>query len=176
MTAIGLLVRDGASFSEGSNAKPHDDFAGLHRFATCRGFISSRHRNVCRPVLAGFGVVLSEISSIGLLPFTTSRNAWPSPRLISRDSRHALYRLLRFSESGLSSNIMARLVAARSPQVHPQQGRAQQRNIRAATGSSVVSLKIHREPNHRSAFSSRLSQVQVKRYRRLSAGWSDLGQ
>jgi hypothetical protein len=32
-------------------------------------------------------------------------------------------------------------------------GRAQQRNINAATGSSVVSSRIHLEPNHRSAFS-----------------------
>lgn len=33
------------------------------------GFISSRHRNVCRPRVTGVGVELARISSIGYLPF-----------------------------------------------------------------------------------------------------------
>jgi len=49
-----------------TNTKPRDDFAGLHRFATCRGLTSSRHRDVCRPVVTGFRVALWEDSSIGL--------------------------------------------------------------------------------------------------------------
>ena len=44
-------------------------------------------------------------------------------------------------------------------------GRAQQRNTNAATGSSVVSLRMHPEPNHRNAFCWRLSRVPVKGYR-----------
>ena len=31
-----------------ANAKPRDAVAGLHGFATCRGFVSSRHRDACR--------------------------------------------------------------------------------------------------------------------------------
>ena len=50
-----------------TNAKPRDEFAGLHRFATCRGLFSSRHRDACRPVVTGLSVVLSELSSIGPL-------------------------------------------------------------------------------------------------------------
>jgi hypothetical protein len=49
-----------------TNAKPRDEFAGPHRFATFRGLISSRHRDACRPVVTGLKVVLSEVSSIGL--------------------------------------------------------------------------------------------------------------
>ena len=41
-------------------------------------------------------------------------------------------------------------------------GRAQQQNTNAATGSSAFSSRIHPEPNRRSAFSRRLSQVAVK--------------
>lgn len=53
------------STNAAANAKPRDEFAGLHTFATCRGLISSRHRDACRPVIAGFCVALLEVSSIG---------------------------------------------------------------------------------------------------------------
>lgn len=48
------------------NAKPRDEFAGPHRFATFRGLISSRYRDARRPVVTGFRVALSKVSSIGL--------------------------------------------------------------------------------------------------------------
>ena len=43
-------------------------------------------------------------------------------------------------------------------------GRAQQRSISAATGSSVVGSRIHPEPSHRSTFSWRFSRPPVKAY------------
>jgi len=49
-----------------TNAKPRDQFAGLRGLATFRGPISSRHRDVCRPVVTGLEVGISEVSSIGL--------------------------------------------------------------------------------------------------------------
>lgn len=53
-----------------TNAKPRVNFAGLHRFATCRGFISSRNRDACRSVITGFRVALSEVSPIDLTSFS----------------------------------------------------------------------------------------------------------
>ena len=73
-----------------TNVKPRDEFAGLHRFATCRGLIASRHRDVCRAVVTGFRLALSEVSSIGLLsiPDFTRRPGIPAgcdvARLASR--------------------------------------------------------------------------------------------
>jgi hypothetical protein len=40
-----------------TNAKPRDEIAGLHRFATCRGIISSRHRDACRCYRLQIGAV-----------------------------------------------------------------------------------------------------------------------
>lgn len=57
----------GGTSVSATNAKPRNDVAGLHRLATCCGLTSSRHRDVCRPVVAGFRVALSEVSSIGLI-------------------------------------------------------------------------------------------------------------
>lgn len=62
-----------------ANAKPRDEFAGLHSFATCRGLISSRHRDACRPVITGFCVALLEVSSIGRPPFRSSDYGYPPP-------------------------------------------------------------------------------------------------
>src|SRR3990172_4567038 len=62
----GLQGSRGTNLSA-TNAKPCNDFAGLHRLATCCGLTSSRHCDVCRPVVAGFRVALSEVSSIGLI-------------------------------------------------------------------------------------------------------------
>lgn len=55
-------------------------------------------------------------------------------------------------------------------------GRAQQRSTGTATGSSVVGLRTHPEPNHQSAFSSHVSRIPVKAYRRLITRQSDLDQ
>src|SRR3990172_8047177 len=62
----GLQGSRGTNLSA-TNTKPRNDYAGLHRLATCRGLTSSRHRDACRPVVAGFRVALSEVSSIGLI-------------------------------------------------------------------------------------------------------------
>lgn len=169
-------MRDDASLSGGSNAKPRDDFAGLHRFATCRGFIPSRHRDACRSVPTGFGVKLSWMSSIGLLssydftlPMAVAKAL--TARLASRPLSYAP--VLRAGTILKHHGKVGRCPFASGT---PATGARTTANIRAATGSSVVSLKIRPEPNHRSAFSSRLSLVQVKPNRRLVAGWSDLGQ
>ena len=70
----------GPSTSSATNAKPRDQCAGLHRVATCRGLISSRHRDACRPVVTGFSVVLLEVSSIGPSSFQYFTLGWPSPQ------------------------------------------------------------------------------------------------
>jgi hypothetical protein len=106
-----------------TNVKPRDEFAGLHRFATCRGLVSSRHRGVCRPVVTGFRLTMSEGSSIDLLSIHdyTRRPSVPAgfhvARLASRPQSSAPRPRL-----GLILKHRARVVAARSPQVHPQYG------------------------------------------------------
>jgi hypothetical protein len=49
-----------------TNAKPRDEFVGLRRLATFCGLSASRHRDVCRPVVTGLKVGVSEVSSIAL--------------------------------------------------------------------------------------------------------------
>ena len=53
--------------SAATNAKPRDTIAGLRETATAGGFVSSRHRDVCRRIKAGEWVVLSVVSSIEFL-------------------------------------------------------------------------------------------------------------
>ena len=53
--------------SAATNAKPRDTIAGLRGTATAGGFVSSRHRDACRRVMAGVWVVLSVVSSIEFL-------------------------------------------------------------------------------------------------------------
>ena len=66
LSARSVLGRQRHARMPAPNVKPRDEFAGLHRFATCGGLISSRHRDSCRSVVTGFRVALSEVSSIGL--------------------------------------------------------------------------------------------------------------
>lgn len=56
----------GGAIMRSTNAKPRDEFAGLHGLATFRGPISSRHRDACRLLVTGLEVRVSDISSIGL--------------------------------------------------------------------------------------------------------------
>ena len=151
-----------------TNAKPRDEFAGLHRFATCRGLTWSRHRDARRPVVTGFRVVLSEASSIGppSIHDFTLRLAIPAGTQVARLASRPLSSapvprfgiILKPSCRGWSLPVRFRYTR--------NTGRAQQRNIKATTGSSVVVLRIHPEPNHRSSFSWRLSPVLVKAYLR----------
>lgn len=93
-----------------TNAKPRDEFAGLHRFATCRGFISSRHRDGCRSVVTGYKVALLDISSIDMpsIPGFTLRLDLPggiqvarlAPRPLSLASVPRLGIILKHSVEG----------------------------------------------------------------------------
>ena len=132
----------------GANAKPRDGFAGPHRFATFRGLISSRHRDVCRPVVTGFGVALSKVSSIGLpsIHDVTPRLALPRrghvARLASRLRSSASVFLFRDNPQ-TSCRGWSPPVGLRRTR---NSERAQQRNIDAATGSSVVKFEHPSRP------------------------------
>ena len=130
-----------------TNAKPRAQFAGLHWFATCRGFISSRHRDVCRSVLTGFRIEMSEVSAIKKPPFTHPA----LPGLTRRLSRHAVCFGYpdRVNPQTWSKawSLPVRIRYTRNT------GRAQQRNTKTATGFSIVGLRIQPEPNRRNSFS-----------------------
>ena len=148
--------------SAATNAKPRDTIAGLRETATEGGFVSSRHRDACRRVMAGVWVVLSVVSSIEFL----------HGRLQQRLKCPAGKRVVDIAAAtrpGTSAirpwtilKLASRVVATGPLQVHPTEGRAQQRNIIAATGSSLVSLGTRPEPNLRSAFSRLLLRHCVK--------------
>ena len=135
-----------------SPAMSSQGFIGCHLL----WLTSSRHRGACRPVLAGFRVALSVVSSIDLRSIHDFTRATRVTSFIvcsgssARDNPQT-------SRRGWS--LPVRLRCARKT------GRAQQRNTNAATGSSAFGLRIHPEPNRRSAFSQRLSLVAVKAYR-----------
>ena len=63
-----------------TNAMPRDEFAGLYECAISRNIFSSRDRDACRPVVTGFCVALSGISSIGLLSIRDLTHDQPSRR------------------------------------------------------------------------------------------------
>jgi len=52
--------------SDAANAKPRELIVGLLERVTYGDILSSRYRDVCRPVIAGFGVTLLEVSSIDM--------------------------------------------------------------------------------------------------------------
>ena len=113
--------------------------------------------------------MLSEVSGSVCSPFTTAPYDLRSPQGFTwRDSRHALTRL----PGSPARDYPQTCCRGWSPPVRfrytRNSGRAQQRNFEAATGSLLVSLKTHPEPNHRSVFSKRLSQGVVKRHRQQS--------
>ena len=138
-----------------TNVKPRDEFAGLHRFATCRGLISSRHRDVCRSVVTGFRLSLSEVSSIGLLSIHNFTRRQGIPAGISSGATRVTPLVVCFDfPTRVNPQTLCRGWSLPVRLRHTRNtGRAQQRSTNAATGSSVVSLRIHPEPNHRSAFS-----------------------
>ena len=109
-----------------TNAKPRDEFAGLHRFATCRGLISSRYRGVCRLVVTGFRVS-------------------QSGRFIDRSALHSRLHTKQLARRPLSSAPGSRLGIILGHRVEggrypftsgapATRGRAQQRNTNVATG------------------------------------------
>ena len=113
----------GQAMSGTTNAKPRDDFAGPHRFATFRGLISSRHRDACRPVVTSFRVALSEVSSIGLpsIHNFTLHLALSAGIQVARLAPRPLPSA-PVSRLGIILKHCVEVVAARSPQVHPQYG------------------------------------------------------
>jgi hypothetical protein len=110
-----------------TNVKPRDEFAGLHRFAIYRGLTTSRHRDAYRRVVTG--------RSSGATRVT--------PQIVCSDSPARV----NPQTSCRGGSLPVRLRYTRKT------GRAQQRSSNAAAESSVVSLRIHPDPNHRSAFS-----------------------
>ena len=142
--------------------RSRDTIAGLRETATAGGFVSSRHRDVCRRIKAGEWVVLSVVSSIEFL----------HGRLQQRLTCPAGKRVVDIAAAtrpGTSAirpwtilKLASRVVATGPLQAHPTEGRAQRRNIFAATGSSLVSLGTRPEPNLRSAFSRLLLRHCVK--------------
>lgn len=136
-----------------TNAKPREEFAGLHRLRP--HFVTSPWRMpACRYRLQS-GAVGSFIDR-SAPPFTTSHDATRVTTFVvcfgsaARDNPQTLCR-------GWSLPVRLRCTL--------NTGRAQQRNTNAATGSSGFRPRIHPEPNRRSAFSQRLSQVSVKAFR-----------
>jgi hypothetical protein len=107
-----------------------------------------RYRNDCRPV-AGARVVLSEASSIDVPSIDDCKLSASIP-----------YKL-RKNGPNKSSNESLRLVATVSHQAHPREGRAQQRNIIAATGLISLGLRIHPRPCFQSDDSWRLFRESV---------------
>lgn len=79
-------------------------------YATYRGHISSHYGDACRRVFTGFGVELSEVSSIDFLSIDDS--------IPHSGASHPF----RLAESRRSSNALSRMVATHSLQAHPQHG------------------------------------------------------
>jgi hypothetical protein len=143
------------------NAKPRNEFAGLHRFATCSGLISSRYRGVCRPFVAGFRVAQSG----GFI----DRFTLHSDFALGKSSDHVCGLLQVLAQDNPRTSCRGWSLPVRLRCTHIS-GRAQQRNTNAATGSSSFGSRIDPKPDLRSAFSRHLSQISVKAYR-ISYQW-----
>ena len=159
-----------------ANTKPRDTIAGLRETATAGGFVSSRHRDVCRRIKAGEWVVLSVVSSIEFLHGRLQqRLKCPAGKRvvdIAAATRPGTPAIRPWTILKLAS----RVVATSPLQVRPTEGRAQRRNIIAATGSSLVSLGTRPEPNLRSAFSRRLARHHVKTLHKKISAAADVDQ
>ena len=118
-------------------------------------FFSSRHRDACRSVGTGFRLVLYVVfidrgalhSRLHITLGHPRRDPGDATRVTpfaacsgfpARDNPQTSHR---------GWSLPVRLRYTRNT------GRAQQRDTSAATGSSVVGLRIHPEPNHQSTFS-----------------------
>lgn len=112
------------------NAKPRAQSAGLYWTATCRGFISSRYRDACRPRCAGFRVRLSEVSAIG--PISSSRLCAPRPVFSKASVPRPGTTLKQVVEGG----------RRRSASGTPPRGRAQQRNTGQQPDQALVRESI----------------------------------